>query len=186
MRGEHPLPWKALGLYCNEFRALLLKLRSRPDQRSVQSLIQLLSEIMPEGDNIELVPIPSWKQRHANPWPQRICSTLQQPVRPLLHRCRASAGQHHLRRDQRFKNLRATFRAEPAQARSSPRPLLWLVDDILTTGATALSARAALKEAGHRVAGLICWLAPPTTGGDLRFRGRQAARRDSSVGRAGD
>ena len=33
---------------------------------------------------------------------------------------------------------------------------VWLVDDILTTGSTALAARQALQEAGHRVAGLIC------------------------------
>ena len=33
---------------------------------------------------------------------------------------------------------------------------VWLVDDILTTGSTALAARQALEEAGHHVAGLIC------------------------------
>ena len=174
MRGDHPLPWKALGLYSNEFRSLLLNLRSRPDRRSERSLIQLLGEIMPERERIELIPIPSWKQRYANPWPQRICSSLQlqKPARPLLRRCRASAGQHHLSRNQRLRNLNGTFHAEPADAKSSPSPLLWLVDDILTTGATALAARAALTEAGHRVAGLICLARTPTTGGDLRFRRR--------------
>ena len=33
---------------------------------------------------------------------------------------------------------------------------IWLVDDILTTGGTALAARQALLDAGHQVCGLIC------------------------------
>ena len=159
--GEQPLPWKALGLYRNDFRALLLKLRRRPDRRSIQSLIQLLSQIIPQGKGIALVPIPGWKKQHANPWPQRICSNLQKPVRPLLQRCRASAGQHQLTRYQRFRNLQGSFRAEPAKATNSPMPMLWMVDDILTTGATALSARDALTQAGHRVAGMICLARTP-------------------------
>ena len=159
--GEQPLPWKALGWYCNDFRELLLRLKRRPDRRSIHSLIQLLRQLIPQGERIELVPIPSWKRQHANPWPQRISSQLQNPVRPLLHRSRASAGQHRLTRYQRFRNLQGCFRAEPALKTSRPKPLVWMVDDILTTGATALSAREALTQAGHHVAGVICLARTP-------------------------
>ena len=66
LSGEEPLHWIALGLYTGGFRQLLLRLRSHPRQRSMRSLILLLDAAIPEQDDIELVPIPSWKRhRHA-------------------------------------------------------------------------------------------------------------------------
>jgi predicted amidophosphoribosyltransferase len=50
--------------------------------------------------------------------------------------------------------------------------VIWLADDILTTGGTALAASSALEASGHRVAGLICLARTPPPGRDLRCRGR--------------
>ena len=99
-----------------------------------------------------LVPIPSWKRRRANSLPSLIATTLGQARTDLLQRTRASAGQHHLNRQQRLSNLSGAFRVNARV----PAMELWLVDDILTTGGTALAAREALLDAGHQVCGLIC------------------------------
>ena len=78
----------------------------------------------------------------------------------LLQRTRAGVGQHRLNRQQRLVNLQGAFQS-PASAEALE---LWLVDDILTTGATALAAREALTTAGHRVRGLICLARTPAEG----------------------
>ena len=81
-----------------------------------------------------------------------IATTLGQARTDLLQRTRASAGQHHLNRQQRLSNLSGAFRVNARL----PAMELWLVDDILTTGGTALAAKQALLDGGHRVRGLIC------------------------------
>jgi len=60
-------------------------------------------------------------------------------------------GQHHLNRRQRLGNQRGSFRCPTAG-----RAPLWLVDDILTTGATALAAAEVLEARGWAVQGLLC------------------------------
>ena len=80
---------------------------------------------------------------------------LGRPTAELLSRTRAGLSQHHLSKRQRQTNLMGAFQAIPLNKQASIGSV-WLVDDILTTGSTALAARQALEEAGHRVAGLIC------------------------------
>ena len=75
----------------------------------------------------------------------------------LLHRTRAGLSQHHLNRSMRMQNLEGAFHAAPARHTSTePKTSVWLVEDILTTGATALAAQKALNEAGHSVRGILC------------------------------
>ena len=102
-----------------------------------------------------LVPIPSWKRQRSNPLPQQIALGLGRPTAALLQRTRAGLSQHRLNKTQRQANLIGAFRASPLDKQGALSSV-WLVDDILTTGSTALAARQALEEAGHRVAGLIC------------------------------
>ena len=62
----------------------------------------------------------------------------------------------------RMHNLHGAFHAAPAPHESiQPKRELWLVDDILMTGETALAARNALTQAGHRVHGVICLARTP-------------------------
>jgi predicted amidophosphoribosyltransferase len=112
-----------------------------------------------------LVPVSSWK-RAGNPLPLLLARALvaasagQTQLAPqLLHRSRPTLGQHHLGRSLRARNLQGAFTAQ-ACAEQPARPL-WLVDDILTTGATAWSAAQALQAAGHSVQGLLALARTP-------------------------
>ena len=150
--GSAPLPWHGLSYYDGAFRNLLLQLKRRPNDRRLSALIGCLRATLPMPHPAALVPIPSWKRRKPNPLPGLIAATLGQVPTDLLQRTRASASQHHLNRQQRLSNLSGAFRVSARV----PAMKLWLVDDILTTGGTALQARKALLDAGHQVCGLIC------------------------------
>ena len=152
LSGSDPLPWHALALYDGPFRNLLLRLKQQPSKGNVNGLIRCLAMTLPQAAAAVLVPIPSWKRRHGNPLPALIAERLGGRRMDLLHRNRASVGQHHLKRKQRLTNLKGAFRVHSGVSPTD----LFLVDDILTTGGTALAARDALVAAGHRVAGLIC------------------------------
>ena len=155
VKGLLPLPWCALGPYAGNLRQLLLKLRQPRQGKALAALVQLLSERFTLPATAVLVPIPSWKRQRSNPLPQRIALGLGRPTAELLHRTRAGLSQHHLNRRQRQTNLIGAFRAFPMDKQGA-HSSVWLVDDILTTGSTALAARQALEAAGHHVAGLIC------------------------------
>ncbi len=68
------------------------------------------------------------------------------PLERLLVRIRATSQQVSQKRADRERNLRGAFRAAPEAAGRA----VCLIDDVLTTGATANAAAAALKEAGAR------------------------------------
>lgn len=155
--GRVPLPWIAAGLYQGRLREQLLKLRHSRNLRHLRALSAGLRERLPA--EALLVPIPSWKHRsRANPLPALICQSLERSTREVLERTSAGMGQHHLRARQRLDNQRSAFKAIGAAGRLEP---IWIVDDILTTGATALAAMTALQTAGHQVNGLICLARTP-------------------------
>ena len=146
--------------YAGPLRQLLLKLRQPRQGKALAALVQLPSERFTLPATAVLVPIPSWKRQRSNPLPQRIALGLGRPTTELLHRTRAGLSQHHLKRRQRQTNLRGAFQASPLN-KQGVLSSVWLVDDILTTGSTALAAREALEAAGHHVAGLICLARTP-------------------------
>ena len=51
-----------------------------------------------------------------------------------------------------------------------------LIDDVMTSGATALAARHALHNAGWSVSGLLCLARTPWQRRDLRSEGRYGDR----------
>ena len=155
--GSEPLPWRALGTYQGRFRQLVLKIKQQPQSRTGRAVIQLLAKVHPLPKEVLLVPIPSWKKKRGNPLPNLIAAGFGQPSTMLLHRTRAGLSQHHLNRSMRMHNLTGAFHAAPApQTSLQSKTTVWLVDDILTTGATALAAQKALNKAGHPVGGIIC------------------------------
>ena len=91
-----------------------------------------------------LVPIPSWKRQRSNPLPQRIAHGLGRLTAELLQHNRAGLSQHHLNKRQRQTNMMGAFQASPL-VHHRALCSLWLVDDILTTGSTALAALRPLK-----------------------------------------
>ena len=155
IQGLDPLRWCALGPYEGRLRQLLLKVRQPTKQKALSALVQMLADSLSLPSTAVLVPIPSWKRQRTNPLPQRIANGLDRPTADLLQRTRVGLSQHHLNKSQRQTNLIGAFRANPHN-QAAPLTSAWLVDDILTTGATALAARQALVDAGHGVAGLIC------------------------------
>jgi ComF family protein len=66
------------------------------------------------------------------------------PIARLLARTRETSPQSTLDRSARQASVAGAFVARPEVDRSS----VWLVDDVLTTGATTQSARSALLDAG--------------------------------------
>ena len=122
--------------------------------KALAALIQLLSDRLPLPATAVLVPIPSWKQQRSNPLPQQIALGLGRPTAALLHHTRAGLSQHHLNKTQRQANLIGAFQAIPLD-KQGVLGSVWHVNDILTTGSTALAARQALEAAGHLVVGLI-------------------------------
>ena len=152
----------AAGWYEGELRNLILQLRCHPDRRLLHALTEGLGAALP--NDAVLVPIPGWKaESRSNPLPLMICQSLQRTTRSLLKRSRPTVGQHHLNRQQRMTNQRGSFVVDPGVAISRPvlstderAPELWLVDDILTSGATALAAMDALNVRRMTVSGVIC------------------------------
>lgn len=177
LSGTTPLPWWAVGFYQGPYRHLLLDLRQRPRQERMIALIKTLEPpSFPERVSPLLVPVPSWKRR-ANPLPPLMGQLAGRQWRwssgDLLRRSRPVLGQHHLNQVLRLENQRGAFACQrpPKRGEARRHPVL-LVDDILTTGATALSAAETLRQAGWRVHGLICLARTPgrrkAVNGDLR------------------
>ena len=187
--GSFPLRWWAAAKYEGDLRLLLLRLRKRPNTKAIGALVMGLN-LTPFKCRKPplLVPIPSWK-RASNPLPSLVCEEIsrQQGLQrdALLVRSRPVLSQHKLRREMRLTNQVGSFHClrRPGAGSTSCRAVL-MVDDILTTGATACNAARALRQVGWRVAGLVCLARTPQA---VTYNKRVvAASRDSSVGRAGD
>jgi ComF family protein len=84
------------------------------------------------------------------------------PPRPLLRRCRETAPQAGLHWNDRQKNLRGAFDCQAAVDGC----IVWLVDDVMTTGATLDASAIALKRSGAvSVVGIVAARTPlPSTG----------------------
>ena len=159
IQGDEPLLWCAAAPYDGALRQLLLRQRPAPQLPLIRALAlewhRCCSQVLPGA---VLVPIPSWKRR-GNPLPLLLAQALAHWAGPttrvepmLLSRRHPTLGQHHLGRTLRQRNQQGAFAAPAA---SQQRPPLWLVDDILTTGATEAAAASALQASGHAVQGLL-------------------------------
>jgi predicted amidophosphoribosyltransferase len=162
-----------VGPYAGALRNLVLTLRRRAgaegSREALAALLQQMSLGLPLWRQPPLlVTIPSWKRKE-NPLPPLICRELERlhgwSSARLLERSRPTLGQHHLGRALRLANQNGAFRARrQRESQGGPRQPVLLLDDILTTGATACAAAAALEAAGWRVGGLLCLARTPAPG----------------------
>lgn len=176
LHGHSPLPWCSGGWYSGPLRDQLLALRrgatGSADALPIEPLLEAMAALRLPCAPVPLllVPIPSG-QRQPNPVPLQLARQLNQQLSGarscqlrtdlLQRRCRLAA-QHRLGRQQRWRNQWLSFRALLAPERDAGTVLL--VDDVLTSGATALAARHALQSAGWSVAGLLCLARTPRQG----------------------
>ena len=161
LRGVTPVRFNAAGWYQGELRREILRLKRHQEVSVLKAMTFALKQTLPA--KALLVPIPSWKaEKRANPLPALICQSLGRTTRRLLKRCRPTVGQHHLSRQQRLVNMKSAFSIHPGQQScwGSTTPI-WIVDDILTSGATAKEALKTLKNSGFEVRGLICLARTP-------------------------
>lgn len=172
--------WWSSGWYGGTLRQRVLQLRQRPEAWPMQSLLApllgaLVAQPLPiRPQSLLLVPIPSGGE-HPNPLPQLLAEALLRcsgwapapcAIRPeLLLRSHRVRPQHQLRRADRWRNqwlsFRALLEASPRAAAPPGPATVLLVDDVLTSGATAVAAQQALQSAGWQVAGLLCLARTP-------------------------
>ena len=164
LNGSTPLPWIAAGHYAGNLRKLILQLRHHCTPQRIKSLTTSLQTSLPA--EAILIPIPSWKQTNrSNPLPGQLIKAINRPGASLLVRSRAVVGQHRLDRTQRWQNQETSFHYNDAAVTSRSidwkQHQAWLVDDIITTGATVMAASRALKQAGICIAGAACLARTP-------------------------
>jgi len=157
LRGCSPIPWMAAGLYEGRLRHLILAMRQSPDRGLLNALSRTLRDELPR--NAVLVPVPSWKRgSRANALPAQFMQALCRDSCTELLRRRPGVGQHHLSQRQRWRNVNGTFavdRTATVRCDWTDRRV-WIVDDVLTTGATLKAVAKALRDAGVPVGGGVC------------------------------
>ena len=146
----------ALGSYSKEIRQSLYRLKYRGEKALAAPFGDLLAarlSAVPWIGEVDLmVPVPLCRRRlkergynQSSLLAARVSKNLALPLEQRLIRVKETQSQTALNKKQRKANLAGAF--------SCPRPLpsgchVLLVDDVLTTGATAHQAASALKDAG--------------------------------------
>lgn len=117
------------------------------------------ADVLAEADAITPVPLHArrlWTRRfnQAAALGREIARRAGKPFEPaLLRRIKATRSQVGLSREQRVQNMQGAFRAAPGASAQGRR--IALVDDVLTSGATANAAARALLRAGAAQVDLI-------------------------------
>jgi ComF family protein len=113
-------------------------------------------EILSDADLLVPVPLARWRliSRRFNQAQILAAETgkrKQKPVNPFaLVRTRSTKHQVGLTRLQRSRNVAGAFRVPPGELAAVSGKAIVLIDDVITTGATASVAAKALKRAGAR------------------------------------
>jgi ComF family protein len=113
-------------------------------------------EILSDADLLVPVPLARWRliSRRFNQAQILAAETgkqTQKPVNPsALVRSRSTKHQVGLTRLQRSRNVAGAFRVPPGELAAVSGKAIVLIDDVITTGATASAAAKALKRAGAR------------------------------------
>jgi ComF family protein len=148
-----------VGVYEGELRACVRRFKYHADLGAGRLMADLLADKAagwPAAAGFDaVVPVPMhWRRflaRGLNPaqWvARRICRRTHLPLRPWLKRVAHRPSQTRLPPAQRRANVRGAFAVPPWAAHRVKGRRLCLVDDVLTSGATAAEAARALLAAG--------------------------------------
>lgn len=153
---ELPLPVASAMVYEGLVRELIHSAKYRNDPLIAEDLAALLPPALyllePHIDleSAVLVPIPLSRLRfmsrgfnQAEILATELAKLTGLPARPAMLTRKHTTPQHNLARDERFENLRGSFKLGSRPART-----VILVDDIYTSGATILEAANTLRQAG--------------------------------------
>lgn len=160
-----PPPWdyaRAAGPYVEPLRTVLNQFKFARRRALARPLGDLLVEacspwVPAEVDALVPVPLDRGRERErgfnqATLLAERLGAALRRPVRPRwLERVRPTPPQSALGAEARRDNVRGAFRADRAAAGRH----VVVVDDVLTTGATAGECARALKAVGAHTVGVV-------------------------------
>lgn len=144
----------SFGFYEDELRKLIQVFKYGRVQTLAKPLGRLLAQALPREQSFDvIVPMPlHWRKRWQRGFNQaellarEIGRRSHTPVENALRRIRHTASQAGLTSAKRRENVSGAFR--PRKPLDGRRVLL--IDDVMTTGATAASCSRALKRAGAR------------------------------------
>jgi len=144
------------GDYQAELRQLIHLFKYGRVRTLAGPLGKLLALALPRGERFDaIVPLPlHWWKRWQRGFNQSelLCREIARrtniPVKKCIRRVKSTGAQAGLTNAQRRANVSGAFRAKGVRALAGMRVLL--IDDVMTTGATAASCARALKDAGAR------------------------------------
>jgi competence protein ComFC len=151
----------SFGFYEDELRELIHLFKYGRIQTLARPLGRLLAVALPREQEFDvIVPMPlHWRKRWQRGFNQSALLALEigrrsnVPVKNALRRIRPTATQAGLTNAKRRLNVSGAFRARKSPVLNGKRVLL--VDDVMTTGATAASCARALKIAGAKRVALL-------------------------------
>ena len=144
----------SFGFYEDELRELIHLFKYGRIETLAKPLGKLLASALPREQSFDvIVPMPlHWRKRWQRGFNQsallarEIGRRTNFPVSGLLRRVKNTAAQAGLTNARRRLNVSGAFQAKRRAALTGQRVLL--IDDVMTTGATAASCARALKKAG--------------------------------------
>ncbi len=153
---------RAAALYLDPLRSAVHAFKFHGKRALAGPLADLLIEqcgptLLAEADALVPVPLAPARERErgfnqAALLAERVGRALGRPVQSRwLGRARPTQPQSELTADERRRNVRGAFRAVPAVAGRH----VVVLDDVLTTGATAAECARALRAAGARIVGVL-------------------------------
>lgn len=157
----------ALMEYSGAGRALIRSMKFRKQPELARPLALLAVEKLEESGMVfdAVVPVPlHWRRRLLRSYNQSeliaavIAAETGKPLIRGLKKIRETPHQSQLKKEERQKNLKGTFAVDDP---SFAGKQLLLVDDVLTTGATAATAAQVLMAHGARAVRLLCCARTP-------------------------
>ena len=153
-----------VGLYQGPLAQMSRALKFRRQAHTARCLAQLLFQRLQGADLTEQFDLITWVPLHwlrrwlrgynqAELLARRLAALSRHPARPLLRKTRWTVPQTHLSRQARLANVRGSFALRHSLSLDGhlTGKRILLIDDVLTTGATASEASRVLRDAGAQV-----------------------------------